>query len=550
MKPRFRQSMNWLHTWAGFVFAWLMYFIFVTGSTGYFENEIDRWMQPEMAVVKSSIDNHQVLDIAEQSLHQVAPDSPEWYISFPATREPFIGISWLQLTKSDTTEKKQWHQKHIDPDSHSLIDTRETAGGKTLYRMHYNLHYVPKLIGYVLTSLAAMLMLIGLVTGVVIHKKIFIEFFTFRPNKGGRSWLDIHNIFSVLPLPFHLMITYSGLLLLMGVTMSSVIDVTYGEGKIKHKAFYQAAREEIKESQTIALLASELSPKAVFDDATMRFPSQKISYVGIMERGTPNEHYDIWFDHFTGIELASSIEYTKNDDAVELVISRGKKGNAAQVYDVLEHLHEGLFADIYLRWLYFISGLLGAGMIATGMILWVLKRYKKPTPSTVLNNTAKSNQSDSKISDNKNNVIGVIDKLNNAVFIGIPIAVAGYLYSNRLLPIEMAFRADWEVHCFFITWLACVISCFLQPSGQHWKNMLKIAAIAYVCLPILNAITTEHNLISSMQQDDWIMAGVDLSLLMFALIFYMAARVVSQKKGDKITTDPGSIKINNEVLST
>ncbi|MBE0380470.1 hypothetical protein PPRY_b0817 [Pseudoalteromonas prydzensis ACAM 620] len=42
MKPRFRQSMSWLHTWSGFVFAWLLFFIFITGTVGYFENEIDR----------------------------------------------------------------------------------------------------------------------------------------------------------------------------------------------------------------------------------------------------------------------------------------------------------------------------------------------------------------------------------------------------------------------------------------------------------------------------------------------------------------------------
>jgi uncharacterized iron-regulated membrane protein len=65
MKPRFRQSINWLHTWTGFIFGWLLYFIFVTGSAGYFEKEIDRWMKPEMAVVNQYIDERQILDTAE-----------------------------------------------------------------------------------------------------------------------------------------------------------------------------------------------------------------------------------------------------------------------------------------------------------------------------------------------------------------------------------------------------------------------------------------------------------------------------------------------------
>ena len=48
----FRQSMTWLHTWFGLVMCWIMYFMFVTGTLGYFDTEIDRWMKPEVPVNK------------------------------------------------------------------------------------------------------------------------------------------------------------------------------------------------------------------------------------------------------------------------------------------------------------------------------------------------------------------------------------------------------------------------------------------------------------------------------------------------------------------
>src|SRR5690606_21578195 len=63
--------------------------------------------------------------------------------------------------------------------------------------------------------------------GVVTHKKIFVDFFTFRPRKGQRSWMDAHNALAVLALPFHLMITYSGLLLLMFMLMPWGVDSAY-----------------------------------------------------------------------------------------------------------------------------------------------------------------------------------------------------------------------------------------------------------------------------------------------------------------------------------
>jgi uncharacterized iron-regulated membrane protein len=47
MKNSFRQSMAWLHTWAGLLLGWVLFFMFLTGTAGYFDTEIDRWMQPE-----------------------------------------------------------------------------------------------------------------------------------------------------------------------------------------------------------------------------------------------------------------------------------------------------------------------------------------------------------------------------------------------------------------------------------------------------------------------------------------------------------------------
>ncbi len=45
--------------------------------------------------------------------------------------------------------------------------------------------------------------------------------------------------------------------------------------------------------------------------------------------------------------------------------------------EVMLGLHEGLFAGPLLRALYVLSGLLGAAMIATGLVLWSVKRRQR-----------------------------------------------------------------------------------------------------------------------------------------------------------------------------
>lgn len=48
MKLSFRARMSALHTWTGLLLGWVLYFMFVTGTLGYLDTEIDRWMKPEL----------------------------------------------------------------------------------------------------------------------------------------------------------------------------------------------------------------------------------------------------------------------------------------------------------------------------------------------------------------------------------------------------------------------------------------------------------------------------------------------------------------------
>ena len=75
-----------------------------------------------------------------------------------------------------------------------------------------------------------MLMLVAVFSGVITHKKIIKDFFTFRPGKGQCSWLDAHNVVSVMSLPFFVMITYSGLVFFLYQYMPAGRDVVYGSG--------------------------------------------------------------------------------------------------------------------------------------------------------------------------------------------------------------------------------------------------------------------------------------------------------------------------------
>ena len=64
-----------------------------------------------------------------------------------------------------------------------FVDTR---GGNFFYRLHFDLHYIDVKTARWIVCFASLFMLIALISGIVIHKRIFKDMFVFRANKGSR----------------------------------------------------------------------------------------------------------------------------------------------------------------------------------------------------------------------------------------------------------------------------------------------------------------------------------------------------------------------------
>ncbi len=87
-------------------------------------------------------------------------------------------------------------------------------GGDFFFKLHYTLYPLPSTFGSLVVAVVALILLISLITGVITHKKIIKEFFTFRAFKGQRSLLDLHHITGVITFPFYLVMAFTGLLIL------------------------------------------------------------------------------------------------------------------------------------------------------------------------------------------------------------------------------------------------------------------------------------------------------------------------------------------------
>ena len=134
----------------------------------------------------------------------------------------------------------------------------------------------------------------------------------------------------------------------------------------------------------------------------------------------------------------------------------------------------------------------------------------------------------------------LVERLNIASIAGLSVAVTGFLWLNRLLPLDMAQRAAWEVHGFFIVWAGTLLWSCLRPTKRAWLELLWLATALLAALPILNIFLTDRHLLVSLQNGDWLFASVDLSLWAFAALHaYMARRVSRHKpKGKHVAKAP------------
>ncbi len=507
VKGAFRRSMGWLHTWAGLALGWLLFFVFLTGTAGYFDTEIDRWMKPELPMSTNSISQEEFIAMGLKHLEEQAAWSNTWQIILPNGRNDILKIGW----RKEIEDGGRIQREFINYETNQIVETRVTAGGQTLYRLHYRLHYMPAIVGFWIVGLASMFMLLALVTGIIIHIRIFKDFFTFRPKQGAKSWLDAHSVVSVIALPFHLMITYSGLLFFVFTYMSIVAIANYEVDEIKNLRSEAIPRHAPIEPAGIAAPLVNLIPLVV--DAKKHFGDDEIHMITIFNPNDKSSVVSIRRQNTTLINRNSVDEVQYNGvTGTQLIIPPLNRSVTAQTRSIFLGLHEGYFAGIIVRWFYFISGLLGTMMIATGMLLWVEKRRFKyenkqaPTKGYIL-----------------------VNRINAGVIIGLPMAIAVYFIANRLLPVEIANRGAWEINALFISLGLFIIYPFLRPLKKFWIEMLVGAAILCFAVPIINALTTDKNIIATALAQDWTLFSFDLTMLLFGGMFIFAAVRVQQR---------------------
>ena len=510
MEPDFRRSMQWLHTWTGVVLGSILFAVFWMGTLSVFDREIDLWMKPETRLPLTS---HPLsFDSVRTSLNDaIASKATFWNAVMPDDRQPYIETHYRA--------GKKMVSQVINPDTGQILPQTGTLGATGFFfPFHYTLELQFMHLGEWLVGLASVAMLVLCMTGVIIHRKIFAEFFTFRPQKRpGRLLLDLHNLTGVLGLPFHIILTFSGLLILGSTFFPAGIEAVY---KNPRDYFYDAnglsffpvkpgkPGVPVVSLDMAAAQASALWGKADPHMVLVVNPGQttgRIAFFHSTEKQVTSDRDVIAFDATTG----------------QLVSHAPLPGPALKTQRFLSGLHLIQFHHWGLRWLYFISGSGSCVLIATGFLFWMEARQKKQSASPGFR---------------------LVKGITLGSVAGIIISTLAFFIINRILPADAQYygltRSALEVRGFYLVWLITFLQGWLWPK-RAWMLQVSAISVLALCAVLLNWLTTSDHLLHTLSHRYlWPVAGMDSMLLFTSFMAFFAARRLSRRARNEIHSKP------------
>ncbi len=540
MFQSFRQAMAWVHTWFGLVLGFVLMSAFFFGALSVFDREIDRWSIPSTRFDPQPMPSYeQILRPAFERMQPTAQaveamrprvngpmpgryDTVASWSAYTTHRDPVLQLfAGYQVPNARDPGELIWAYATVDPRNGApLPDDRLKLGSGFFYPMHYSLTLEWKNLGIWIVGFSALVMLAALVTGVVMHRRIFREFFTFRRDKAPlRSVLDLHNLTGVVALPFHFFFALTGLLI-----FAATYYFPLGHTQLHDLHELHAEREAHATGlphQRAGVPAGLANVDAMVAEARQRWhDSGKAGDVGFLvlqHVGDANGYVSVYRAGTDRIALVGDgIHFNAASGA--LIREDPAPTAAGRISQFLTGLHLQHFRHWLLRWLYVLGGLAGAVCIATGFVFFVEKRKRQ--------HALQGSQG-----------ARIVDALAVTTVTGMVLATLAILVANRLLPEDLPARGDWERYAFWGSWALALVHAGWRSAAvarglanPAWREQCVAIAALALAAPLLNAATTGDHLLRTVQEGNWAIAGMDLALLATAVTAALVARQLFRRR--------------------
>ena len=278
----------------------------------------------------------------------------------------------------------------------------------------------------------------------------------------------------VLLLPFHLVMTLSGLIIFFSTFFPGTWKAAYDgerEGLLPGRVRRPTNARRPNRPGTMGSL------DAMAAEAARRWGGGRSSTCGSGIPGDAASYVEMRRSYASDLEMNRDQVYF--DAATGAVLGRHGSKPVTRVQRVISGIHFVQFENWPLRWLYFLAGLSGCVMIATGFIYWLETRRARHERLGLRG-------------------VRVVHALTVGSVTGIVAATLVFFVVNRLLPLGATLggvsRQHLEMWAFYLAWLLAFVHAGWRPRKAWAEQCLAIAALAIGAVALNWSTTGDHPL--------------------------------------------------------
>jgi uncharacterized iron-regulated membrane protein len=350
----------YIHHWCGLMAGMFLLAMSLSGSVLVFHDEIDHAFFRNEILLQ---EHGQRLSF-DRSFEHIRKNNPGWEIRIPARPDDRQALKY-ELRKGNL---RKWIFVH--PEKGHVLATIDRADRRlvnVLLTFHYSLFGGTP--GKIFVTIIGVAFLALLVTGVILYRKSLVKVFLFRHRfslKSRRAFFSsAHRLIGVWGLALNVLICITGIRIAYVVT-SAAINAT--ESPISVPVITHSID---------ALVSKAQAAHPEFRVRYLRFPSTdegKLLLLGHL--GSDPSYYGRTYSNI-------AINYQSGD--VEGISLLRDKPFSERFLIILQPLHFGDYAGIWVKLIYAIGGLLPGVLALSGFLIWRYQHRKsRPIQRNVL----------------------------------------------------------------------------------------------------------------------------------------------------------------------
>ncbi|MDZ7867948.1 MAG: PepSY-associated TM helix domain-containing protein [Rheinheimera sp.] len=496
MKVATQKSYRLMHTWVGLITGSLLFIAFYAGAITVFSHELYQWLHqarsgPTVSQPVADQDLSTSLPVLQQQIDTLLQKKPEashgFSLLLPGHHGPEAQLLWF-----DSKQGMQ-HKVTMQDGELQLSPARED-----LVSFIYDLHFtagLPRTFGTYLFGIVCILYGLALVSGVVIYTPVIVrDLLAMRWQQGMKTrWLDLHNLFGITSLPFHIIFAWSGAVLTIGFVLLAPFQFTVYDGKLLE--ILEPEFEVLPHVEPAGKTQPLVPLDVLYAKAQQTLPALHISSAFYHDAGDLHGNVTFFGDYQQAageqtLTATAAVVLSTADGKVVGMLTPEQFRPGTVFLRGLQSLHYGNFAGDTGKWLYFVLGLAGALLFYSGNWLWLRR----------------------KLAEGNDWKLRLMAGLTNGVCLGTVAAISLLFAVAAWLP------ASWN-HPLYVAVLAISVAwALLRPARAARTELLALSALLTLLVPLCHWSTASLQLLTA------------LTALLLALLLAALARWSYQHK--------------------